>query len=1060
MVKSKAPQEKNIQVVVRCRPRNGKEVKESSPSVVKCQPLKREIVVKHDVGNLSSATSTTKTFTFDRVFGPETKQIDVYRSVVVPILDEVLMGYNCTIFAYGQTGTGKTYTMEGERSQEDCSWEEDPSAGIIPRTMHQLLEKLNSQTDCEFSVRVSFLEIYNEELFDLLSSSLDSQKMRLFEDSTRKGSVVIQGLEELVVHDKDDVYNILERGKAKRQTAATLMNAHSSRSHSVFSVTIHIKENSVSGEELLKIGKLNLVDLAGSENVGRSGAVDKRLREAGTINQSLLTLGRVITSLVERAPHIPYRESKLTRMLQDSLGGRTKTSIIATISPALCNLEETLSTLDYAHRAKNILNRPEVNQKLTKKTLIKEYTEEIEKLKKDLLAAREKNGIFIAEENYCAMQQEIKSQQELNAEREAKIQALQEEIRKINELFTDTQQELEERCVELEEKETELHKTNLSLKETKHTLRTTVLERDQNQYLVDTYSKNEDHLHSQASSLLHTVDDSLSDVHGLHSKLERNQTVEAHNVNVQDTFGEDCKSLIQKVRKNLNQFQGENAVFFDAMKKTLGNLVSKKTDESSKLQIQMQSFKDNMVVQMHALSSREQEKDSSCETWHSDVSRKVQENKENICSVLDTLKNEEFLPKMRELEISVHSMAAFQQQFAVFFNEKMSNLSSMVKTFVEGQESMLESLDVMIDRHLQEQVTEMTSEARKQVESANSNLRSYCDSLRNCASQFSESCEYTANDNIIQAQKTFKQAAEQIQETSKIYKSVEDGVVNASHKVDQLAMQWQNMLEESFTQHLDTLKGCSSQQQDSVKECDKQIQQHFADAQTALTAHGNSLEEFTKTQERLLSDQSEEVDTWSHDQHELVERVNTRVTQFLLQDLKQDQPTGATPQRRRFDYPTKLTRTEPHDILREKFQASYVPPALSPEPQPIKSVSSEDSVPVFELSCTSTVSSDNGVYPLRNSEGDLPDDDSLEDGGNDDVTTSDEAVFAEPQAAVPRPKVLSAKKPVDKENVKIAVNKASSFSDLAGVGSKIPSVNKFKTPVDRIKRPLRSMNTQ
>lgn len=1114
MVKSKAPQEKNIQVVVRCRPRNGKEVKESSPSVVKCQPLKREIVVKHDVGNLSSATSTTKTFTFDRVFGPETKQIDVYRSVVVPILDEVLMGYNCTIFAYGQTGTGKTYTMEGERSQEDCSWEEDPSAGIIPRTMHQLLEKLNSQTDCEFSVRVSFLEIYNEELFDLLSSSLDSQKMRLFEDSSRKGSVVIQGLEELVVHDKDDVYNILERGRAKRQTAATLMNAHSSRSHSVFSVTIHIKENSVSGEELLKIGKLNLVDLAGSENVGRSGAVDKRLREAGTINQSLLTLGRVITSLVERAPHIPYRESKLTRMLQDSLGGRTKTSIIATISPALCNLEETLSTLDYAHRAKNILNRPEVNQKLTKKTLIKEYTEEIEKLKKDLLAAREKNGVYIAEENYHAMQQEIKSQQELNAEREAKIQALQEEMRKINELFTDTQQELEERCMELEEKETELQKTNLSLKETKHTLRTTVMERDQNQYLVDNHSRNEDHLHSQASSLLHAVRDSLFDVHGLHSKLERKQTVEAHNVNAQDTFGEDCKNLIQKVRKNMNQFQGENTVFFDAMKKTLGNLVSKKTDESLKLQGQMQSFKDNMVVQMHALSSREQEKASSCETWHSDVSSKVQENKDNICSVLHTLKNEEFLPKMRELEISVHSMAAFQKQFATFFNDKMSNLSSMVKTFVEGQESMLESLDAMVDRHSQEQVqalgeimsktdlmvnnqktlvkelqqtffkqmmslfqevndkqseklsedaskvTEVTSEARKQVESANTNLRSYCDSLRNCASQFSESCEHAVNDNVIQAQESFKQAAEQIQETSNIHKSVEDDVVNASHKVDQLAMQWQNMLEESFTQHLDTLKGCSSQQQNSVKECENQVKQQYSDVENALDAHGHSLEEFTKTQERLLSDQSEGVDTWSHDQYETVDQVNTRVTQFLQRDLKQDLPTGATPQRRTFDYPTKLIRTEPHDVLRERFQGSYVPPALSPEPQPIKSVSSEDSVPVFELSRTSTVSSDNGVYPLRNSEGDLLDDDSLEDGENDAHTTADEAVFAEPRAAVPRPKVLSAKKPVDKENLKSTVNKASSIPDLTGVGSKIPLVNKFKTPVGRIKRPLRSMNTQ
>ena len=168
------------------------------------------------------------------------------------------------------------------------------------------------------------------------------------------------------------------------------------------------------------------------------------------------------------------------------------------------------------------------------------------------------------------MQQEIKSQQELNAEREAKIQALQEEMRKINELFTDTQQELEERCTELEEKDNELRKTNITLKETKQTLRTTVLQRDQNQYLVDEHSRNEDNLHCQASSLLHVVEDSLSDVHGLHSKLDRKHNVEAHNVSARDTFGEDCKQLIQKVKQNLNQFQGENTVFFDAMKKTLG----------------------------------------------------------------------------------------------------------------------------------------------------------------------------------------------------------------------------------------------------------------------------------------------------------------------------------------------------------------------------------------------------------------------------------------------------------------------------------------------------------
>ena len=135
----------------------------------------------------------------------------------------------------------------------------------------------------------------------------------------------------------------------------------------------------------LKVGKLNLVDLAGSENIGRSGAENKRAKEAGMINQSLLTLGRVINALVEHSPHIPYRESKLTRLLQDSLGGRTKTCIIAAVSPAKCNLEESLSTLEYAHRAKNIRNKPEVNQKMTKRALIREYVNEIERLKADLL---------------------------------------------------------------------------------------------------------------------------------------------------------------------------------------------------------------------------------------------------------------------------------------------------------------------------------------------------------------------------------------------------------------------------------------------------------------------------------------------------------------------------------------------------------------------------------------------------------------------------------------------------------------------------------------------------
>uniref|UniRef100_M3ZNW7 Kinesin motor domain-containing protein n=1 Tax=Xiphophorus maculatus TaxID=8083 RepID=M3ZNW7_XIPMA len=159
----------------------------------------------------------------NEVFGPAAKQIDVYRSVVCPILDEVIMGYNCTVFAYGQTGTGKTFTMEGERTPND------PLAGIIPRTLHQIFEKL-SENGSEFSVKVSLLEIYNEELFDLLSPTEDvNERLQLFDDPHNKvgRGVVVKGLEEVVVHNKNEVYQILERGAAKRRTASTLMNAYS-----------------------------------------------------------------------------------------------------------------------------------------------------------------------------------------------------------------------------------------------------------------------------------------------------------------------------------------------------------------------------------------------------------------------------------------------------------------------------------------------------------------------------------------------------------------------------------------------------------------------------------------------------------------------------------------------------------------------------------------------------------------------------------------------------------------------------------------------------------------
>uniref|UniRef100_A0A669EVP2 Kinesin-like protein n=1 Tax=Oreochromis niloticus TaxID=8128 RepID=A0A669EVP2_ORENI len=508
--------------------------RKSSYGVIDCDQNRKEVMVR--TGGMNDKASR-KTYTFDMVFGPSAKQIEVYRSVVCPILDEVIMGYNCTVFAYGQTGTGKTFTMEGERSpDEQFTWEEDPLAGIIPRTLHQIFEKL-SENGTEFSVKVSLLEIYNEELFDLLSPTEDvSERLQLFDDPRNKRGVVVKGLEEVTVHNKDEVYQILERGAAKRRTASTLMNAYSSRSHSVFSVTIHMKEITLEGEELVKIGKLNLVDLAGSENIGRSGAVDKRAREAGNINQSLLTLGRVITALVEKRPHVPYRESKLTRILQDSLGGRTKTSIIATVSPSSSNLEETLSTLEYASRAKNIMNKPEVNQKLTKRTLIKEYTEEIERLKRDLAATRDKHGVYLSSENYDMVAQ-ITAHEEQITEYNDKIAIMEEELKKVTELFVDSKARLEQCTADLDEKQQRLEETSRDLQETKVKL------------------SEEEFICSELSSVQETLYDTAGQVQARSCNAPRRRIYldSEHNREIQQSFAQQMEGSFRDVQRCIQQ---------------------------------------------------------------------------------------------------------------------------------------------------------------------------------------------------------------------------------------------------------------------------------------------------------------------------------------------------------------------------------------------------------------------------------------------------------------------------------------------------------------------------
>ncbi|NXV40367.1 KIF11 protein, partial [Uria aalge] len=258
---------------------------------------------------------------------------------------------------------------------------------------------------------------------------------------------------------------------------------------------------------------------------------------------------------------------KLTRILQDSLGGRTKTSIIATVSPASINLEETLSTLEYAHRAKNIMNKPEVNQKLTKKALIKEYTEEIERLKRDLAAAREKNGVYISLDNYEALNGKLTVQEEQIAEYIDKISVMEEEVKRITELFTVSKNELEQCKTDLQIKEKELEETQKDLRETKVHLA-------EEEYVVSVLENTEQKLHGTASKLLRTVEETTRDVSGLHAKLDRKKAVDQHNAIVQNTFAGQMNVLFNKIQNSVSENSVKQQQMLTSYTSFIGDLLS------------------------------------------------------------------------------------------------------------------------------------------------------------------------------------------------------------------------------------------------------------------------------------------------------------------------------------------------------------------------------------------------------------------------------------------------------------------------------------------------------
>ncbi|XP_067466910.1 kinesin-like protein KIF11 isoform X2 [Thunnus thynnus] len=945
---------RNIQVVVRCRPFNTMERK-SSYGVIDCDSNRKEVLVR--TGGVNDKASR-KTYTFDMVFGPAAKQIEVYRSVVCPILNEVIMGYNCTVFAYGQTGTGKTFTMEGERSpDEQFTWEEDPLAGIIPRTLHQIFEKL-SENGTEFSVKVSLLEIYNEELFDLLSPSEDvNERLQLFDDPRNKRGVVVKGLEEVTVHNKDEVYQILERGAAKRRTASTLMNAYSSRSHSVFSVTIHMKEITLDGEELVKIGKLNLVDLAGSENIGRSGAVDKRAREAGNINQSLLTLGRVITALVEKRPHIPYRESKLTRILQDSLGGRTKTSIIATVSPSSSNLEETLSTLEYASRAKNIMNKPEVNQKLTKRTLIKEYTEEIERLKRDLAAARDKNGVYLSVENYESMMGQLNSGEEQVTEYTDKIAAMEEELKKVSELFVDSKAKLEQCAVDLDEKQQRLEETSRDLQHTKEKL-------SQEEFICSEFNSAQESLYNTATQLLSTVDASTSDVSGLHSKLDRKKEVEQHNRQIQQSFAERMEGVFSSMQRCVEQQGSKHHDMLSSYTQAIDGLLMKNEAALKGALTTVESFVGGvgqLVGEGVArCQGRVKQQSALCLQDKENLLQLLEEHRQDMEEVL-VVRTLMGLSAVKELNDTLRATVETQRALAdkveamketgVFFSGLVRDLAGLREDTVQSLSSLQAEHDKLEDqirraqeRHqtgmkqtiqcLQDQLNLLTMETqqdyidlrsasrtlKKPLQSLQENVSSGCSTVERQASAQADLLSSTSSSLACSLRLSADESQQTLEELtgccSHLHSSV-SGLVErdlqwsarVSKHAETQAQEQLTMMERISTEVETLQKSVEMRCTEQLRAAEKELSGQQQEVKQAVTAVQNQI-----SLNRTVLDQQ---------QAELGDRMQTSqqlVHNFLQDELQEDVPTGTTPQRREFAYPGQVSKSRSRSELLESLR--------------------------------------------------------------------------------------------------------------------------------------------
>ncbi|GAM40023.1 kinase-related protein [Talaromyces pinophilus] len=956
----------SIHVVVRCRGRNDREIQENSAVVVSTEGTNGVEL------SMGPNALSNKAYHFDKVFSPAADQTTLFDDVVTPILNEMLSGYNCTIFAYGQTGTGKTYTMSGDMT--DTLGILSENAGIIPRVLYSLFTKLE---DREYTVKCSFIELYNEELRDLLSPD-DKANLKIYENESKRGhnsSTLVQGMEEHFIHSATAGIKLLRGGSYKRQVAATKCNDLSSRSHTIFTVTTSVKRTTEAGEEYISTGKLNLVDLAGSENIQRSGADNKRAAEAGLINKSLLTLGRVINALVDKSSHIPYRESKLTRLLQDSLGGQTKTCIIATVSPARSNLEETISTLDYAFRAKNIRNKPQINSTLPKKTLLREYTMEIEQLKSDLIATRHRNGVYLSAEAYEEMKIESESRRIINEEQRAKIESKEASLKhKTEELFALTSN-FNNLKKDNEETRAALNETNDVLEQTEIVLRDTKKLLDQEEIIRKAHEQTEEKLYGIGSELLSKLDQTVEHVNGLHQKIHRESDLHSLNRDTWETSTGDVVDVTKLIEDRVEIFESEHSALIQGLSAKITDFVTKELQTVASGNSQINTSRSFLAETENELTEQTTKAHNEMndvleeiKVLREEVKGKVGQGLNGLSAAAERI-SKEVIDEMTDFHTQLHSSySTLGRDFKAMFEKITEHLESQ-KTEIEdlraqlleanrqaiqGNQSASTDLEKVLEEERQAAETDradllsqisllieassqkQASRLKGRVDTVTSDLKTSGENLHKATHKYQEGMDKWADkesrlmEEVVSSRdaikgrmqedwEVFEQRNESIQKSTQAVHQETVRIVD--EQVQQMAVQMEAL--DDFVSRARSQNGSHHESHlANLESLTKNIKDSFSSLEEGLGSMSSQLHAFQQTASEQEDSIKQAVTPFCEEVRQPLVELRNNIQNAPMAEYK---PTGTTPPRMSYEYPRTLPRTESHSTLLDKLKQTTQP---------------------------------------------------------------------------------------------------------------------------------------